>query len=258
MRGPLAVLAVSSIVVAVAVGCHSSLPSLPSSPPSLTSPLSPSGSPASLPSSSKQAGLPLPDAAALLKQSSTTTKNLKSVHLALAVTGKVEQMPVKTLDGELTNRPGAAAKGNATVKIMGSDVGIRFVVFGGHLYVALPGEGWSDFGPTANVYDVTAVVNPDTGLANMLADFIDPKVEARETIGGQQTIRVVGKVTADAVDKLVPQLAVTKRMACTVWVQESGDHQLVRATLEPSKDDSVQMTLSDWNAPVTVEKPAGA
>lgn len=199
----------------------------------------------------------MPDSVALLKESSVTTQHLKSVHLALSVVGNIEAMPVKTLEGDLTSEP-SAAQGHATITIMGSETGIKFVVFGDHLYVELPGAGWSDYGPTANVYDVTAIVDPDTGLANLLNNFVDPKVEARETVGGQQTIRITGKVTADAVNKIVPQLDATKRMSATVWVQESGDHQLVQLELDPSDDDSIQMVFSNWNAPVTVNHPAGA
>ncbi|MGH3967237.1 MAG: LppX_LprAFG lipoprotein, partial [Mycobacterium sp.] len=191
-----------------------------------------------------------------LKESSTTTKNLKSVHLVQSVAGKVAEMPVKTLAGDLTKEPIPAAKGNAKITIMGAAVDIQFVEFDRRLYVALPEEGFKDYGPTSNVYDVAAILNPDTGIANMLADFIDPEAEARETVGGQQTIRVSGKVTADAVNKIVP-LDATKRMSCTVWIQESGDHQLVQANLEPSKDDSIEMSFSKWNVPVTVDKPAG-
>lgn len=249
MRTLSVVLVGSSVVVAIVAGCSSS----PSSSP-VTSASTP---PSSSSTSSKQADKPLPDPAALLKQSSATTRDLKTAHLALSVTGKVQEMPVNTLEADLANEPAAAAKGDAKIAIMGTEVGIRFVVFGGHLYGSLPNEGWVDYGSTSKVFDVTAILNPDTGLANVLAEFIDPKVETRETIVGQQTIRVVGKITADAVNKLVPQLHATKRMACTVWIQESGDHQLVRATLEPGKDDSIQMTLSNWNIPVTVDKPAG-
>jgi lipoprotein LprG len=46
-------------------------------------------------------------------------------------------------------------------------------------------------------------------------------------------------------------------MPCTVWIQESGAHQLVQAKLEPSADNAIQMNLSNWNAPVTIDKPAG-
>jgi lipoprotein LprG len=45
-------------------------------------------------------------------------------------------------------------------------------------------------------------------------------------------------------------------LSATVWIQERGDHQLVRAKLEPSKDDSVEMVFSNWNVSVIVDKPA--
>jgi lipoprotein LprG len=192
---------------------------------------------------------------ALLKESSATTKELKSAHLLLSVLGKVPELPVQNLKGELTNEPGPAAKGGATVTVMDSDLDAKFVVFGGHLYAALHGDDWNDYGPTSKVYDVTAVLNPETGLANMLDDFIDPRAEARETVRGQQTIRIAGKVTADAVNKVVPQLQASKRMPATVWIQEGGAHQVVQIELEPSKGNTIQMAFSDWNAPVVVEKP---
>jgi lipoprotein LprG len=44
----------------------------------------------------------------------------------------------------------------------------------------------------------------------------------------------------------------------TVWIQETGDHQLVQAQLEKSPGNSVQMTLSNWGEQVQVSKPEGA
>lgn len=238
MRKLLAVMAVASVLVAPTAACSS-----PLSTPAASS-------------TAKKPGDPLPDPAALLKESSATTRDLTSVHLALALVGSIDAMPIKALDGDVTNEPNTAAKGTAKITIMGSGVDIEFVVFGGHLYALLPGSAWHDYGPASKVADVVSILNPDTGLANMLTNFIDPKSEARETVGDQSTIRVHGKVTADAVNKIVPPLGATTRMSATVWIQEGGAHQLVRATLEQSGDDSVQMTLSNWNAPVIVGKPA--
>jgi lipoprotein LprG len=249
MRKSLAVPAVASAVIALAVGCSSA-----SSPPSPSSPPLPPPSPSPTPSSSKHVGEPLPDPAALLKEASTTTDELKSVHLALSVTGKVARMPVTTLESDLTEEPKSAAKGKARITIMGADVGIEFVEVGRRMYVALPGVGFRDYGRAPEIWDVTAMLDPHAGLANMLAEFIDPTVEARETVDGQQTVRISGKVSADDVNNIVP-LDAAKRMPSTVWIQESGDHQLVQAKLGPSKDDFVQMALSKWNAPVTVNKP---
>jgi lipoprotein LprG len=225
--------------------------SSPASPSSAESPSS------SASSSAKQTDEPLPDPAALLKESSTTTKDLKSVHLVQSVDGKIAEVPFKKLEADLTREPSTAAKGSAKITVMGADVGIGFVEFGHRLYAALPGAGWRDFGRTSEVYDVAAILNPDTGLTNMLADFIDPSVEERETVDEQQTVRIAGKVPADTVNKVVP-LEASKRMMVTVWIQESGDHQLVKTKLEPGKDSSIEMGLSKWNAPVIVDKPAGA
>ncbi len=151
----------------------------------------------------------------------------------------------------------AAAKGNGKVAILGSEIDFQFVVFGGHMYVALPGATWVDHGPVTRPYSVTALLNPDEGLANVLNNFVDPKVKGRETVGSQHTIRVTGKVTPVAVNKFMPQLGATDRMPATVWIQEGGDRQVVEVSLEPSKGNFVEMVFSDWNEPVIVEKPPG-
>lgn len=44
-------------------------------------------------------------------------------------------------------------------------------------------------------------------------------------------------------------------MPGTAWIENGGEHNLVRAEIEPSDDSSIQLTLSKWNEPVTVTKP---
>ncbi len=208
--------------------------------------------------SSKDAGGPLPDATTLVKESATTTAELKSAHLALSVTGQIKNLPVKTLEGDLTTEPTTAAKGNATITMLGSDVDAKFVVIDGDLYAAITGDDYDNYGAADKIYDVAAILSPDKGLANMLAKLKDPKAQGRDTINGRQAVRVTGDAPADAVNSLAPQLKATASTPATVWISEEGDHQLVQAQLDPSAGNSIQMTLSNWNDPVTVEKPAGA
>lgn len=208
--------------------------------------------------SSKEAGGPLPEASTLVKESATTTAALQSAHLALSVTGQIKNLPVKTLEGDLTNKPTTAAKGSATIMMLGSDVDAKFIVIDGDLYAAITGDDYDNYGSADKIYDVAAILNPDKGLANMLANLTDQKADGRDTINGQKTIRVTGNAPADAVNALAPQLKATAPTPATVWIQEDGEHQLVQAQLSPSSGNSIQMTLSNWNAPVTVEKPAGA
>jgi len=207
-------------------------------------------------SSSKTSTEALPEAATLLTDSSQTTKDLESVYLDLTVTGQIEGLPVKKLTGDLTNVPSVAAQGNASITMAGSDVDIEFIVFDTVLYAALTPDNWIDFGPAADIYDPSAILNPDTGLANMLASFADPRSEATETINGVQTVRVTGNVSTDAVNKLVPQLKATAPVPGTAWIRKDGNHDLVQAKLDPSAGNDIKMTLSDWGKTVTVTRPA--
>jgi lipoprotein LprG len=206
-------------------------------------------------SSSSTSSEPLPDAAGLLQQSAQTTKGLKSAHLEITVNGKIEGLPVKKLTGDLTNVPATAVQGNATITMGGSDVDAGLVVIDGTLYASLSPNSWLDLGPAADIYDPSVILNPDSGLANILTNFSDPKSVSSETVNGVQTIKVTGNVSADAVNKLVPVKA-TAPVPSTAWIQKDGDHNLVQAEIDPSSGNSIQMTLSNWNTPVTVTKPA--
>src|SRR6201994_5158813 len=121
--------------------------------------------------------------------------------------------------------------------------GVNFVVADGDLFAAITAGSFQDFGPAKDIYDVSAILSPDTGLANVLANFSDPKADGRETVGGVATVRVTGNVSADAVNKIAPQIAATGPVPSTAWIQEDGTHQLVQAKLEPSQGNSVTMTL---------------
>lgn len=206
-------------------------------------------------SGSKQSGAPLPDGTSLVTQSADATKKVQSAHIALSIQGKIPGLPIKTLNGDLTTAPATAASGNATITLGGSDIDANFVVLDGTLYATLTPNKWSDFGKASDIYDVSVLLNPDSGLGNALANFSDAKAEGRETIDGQSTIKVSGNVSADAVNKIVPQFNATQRVPSTVWIQETGDHQLVRANLEKSSGNSAEITLSKWGEQVQVTKP---
>jgi lipoprotein LprG len=114
----------------------------------------------------------LPDAATLLKESSATTKAQTSVHLKLSVQGEIKELPIETLEGELTNKPAVAAQGTANIIFLGQRLeGVDFVVADGNLFGAITKGSFQDFGPAADIYDVSALLNPDTGLGNILANF---------------------------------------------------------------------------------------
>ena len=207
-------------------------------------------------SSSKESNAPLPDGAALLKDSDATTRKQQSVHLELTVTGKIPELPIETLSGDLTNTPAVAAQGKASIIAFGQTFkDVDFVVADGDLYGALTPGSFTNFGPAAEIYDVSKILNPDVGLANVLANFSGAKAEGRENVNGVDTVKVSGTVTAEAVNGLA-DVGATGAVPAIAWIKEDGDHDLVQAKLDPSQGNSVQMTLTDWGKSVTVTKPA--
>jgi lipoprotein LprG len=207
--------------------------------------------------SSKPEGPPLPDAATLLKQSSETTKSQSSVHLKLTVQGEIKELPIESMEGDLTNTPAVGAQGTANIVFLGQRLeGVDFSVVDGTLYAALTKGSYQDLGPAIDIYDVSSILNPDTGLANVLANFSDPKADGRETINGVDTVRVTGTVSGDAVNKIAPQTVASGAVPGTAWIREDGNHELLQAKLEPISGTSITMALTDWGKPVTVTKPA--
>jgi lipoprotein LprG len=208
-------------------------------------------------SSAKTANAALPDAATLLKDSQAATKAQQSVHLQLTVNGEIKQLPIASMTGDLTNVPAVAAQGKADIVFLGQKLeGVGFVVVDGTLFGAITPGSWQDFGPAADIYDVSAILSPENGLANVLANFSDPKTDGRETVNGVATVKVTGTVSADAVNKIAPQITATGPVPGTAWVADDDKHELIQAQLEPTPGNSVQMTMSDWGKPVTVNKPA--
>ncbi|MGV9801732.1 LppX_LprAFG lipoprotein [Mycobacterium sp. NPDC003449] len=209
-------------------------------------------------SSSEKSDAPLPDGATLLTEAAATTKSQQSVHLLLTVQGTLEGLPIEKLDGDLTNAPAVAAEGTADLIAFGQKIAdAKFVVADGNLYAALtPGDPLSNYGPAANIYDISAILNPETGLANILANFSDGKADGREEINGKEAVRVTGNVSADAVNKIAPQLKASGPVPGTAWITEDGDHSLLQARIEPTPGNSVTMTLTDWGKQVSVTKPA--
>jgi lipoprotein LprG len=190
-----------------------------------------------------------------LEQSAAYTKTQGSVHIALSTTGEVPGFRIKTLDGDLTNKPAVAAKGKAGA-IFGSPsdppTNIEFTVVDGNIYAAIGGK-WTALGSVDKVYPVGNILDPKVGLANILANIKNPVAEGREQIGGVNAVRIAGTVDASVLKGIYPD--VEHELPVKAWVREDGSHELLQSLIQVTPSAGIQITDSNWGEPVTVTKP---
>ena len=200
----------------------------------------------------------LPDGAGLLKDSSASVSNAKSAHFTLNVNGKIAALPVHKAEGDLTSTDGAAgaAKGTISMDFMGSLFEGDFVLVDNSLYFKGPtGDDWQKIPASlvTSTYDPGAILDPDRGIAKVLASVQNAKTEGTEDIDGVSTYRVTGKVTKDVVKDLVP--GIDSDVNITFWVRQDDGHQPVKASVKVADNASVDVTVSDIDKQVSITAP---
>lgn len=197
------------------------------------------------------------DAPALLSSAAEASKKVTSAHFTVAVDGKVPNLPVTKVDGDLQVKPVTQATGTATIDIGGASEG-KFTYIDGKMYAAILGDKYVDYGDGASIYDVSALFDEKRGIPNILTKVTGAKAAGTETIDGQETTKITGTVPATEIaaisgsrvdpDKSVP-------VPTTLWIQNSGDKQLVRIEVKPSTEGTITLMFSKWGEKVTVTKP---
>ena len=200
---------------------------------------------------------PLPDAKTLIDSSSKAARELHDVQLDLSVEGTVPNLPVKSVSAYLTNQPKVSGQGDAEVTFNGTQVKAKFVVVDAHLWAQFgAGQSYQDMGLAADIYDASAILDPNKGIANLISSVREPKVEGREQIGGTEAVRISGIIPGTALAGIVPKAALGDR-PLTFWVQEAAPNNLVRANVG-FDSGTLTVTLSDWGKKVTLLDPKTA
>jgi len=202
------------------------------------------------------------EANTLLKQAADAMKKVTGMHITLAVTGDVPNLKVTKLDGDISNTPQTVATGSATLLLGKSPQDAKFVYVDGHLYsdVGQPGT-YNDFGAGKSIYNVSVLLDPDKGLANILAKLQNAQVKGTEQVNGVATTKITGKSSADDVATLAGSKLTSADVTTvdtTVWIASDGSSHLVQLQISPTADTSVTLTMSDWGKQVTATKPPTA
>ena len=188
----------------------------------------------------------------LLASSATAMSDVTSAHFAITVAGQLPTITVQQAEGDLT--AAGDAQGTASIVQFGQLIEAEFVLVDGQLYLKGPTGGFTQV-PAAlagEVYDPSAILNSDTGVAKVLSSVTDPAIVGSD---GDNWV-VTGNVPADVVAGLVPGLSSDAAAEFTIAMAgaqlSSAVFTLAGADGKPA---TVTVSLSDLNAPLTITAP---
>jgi len=199
----------------------------------------------------------LPAADGLLKAAAADMKQVKTVKFDIDAEGTVAGLALRGADGVLVRE--GDAQGRAQVEQFGTLVELQFIVKGDKMYIKGPTGGYQEL-PLAlasNVYDPSAILDPDRGVAKLLETATEGRTEAREQVNGVDAYRVTAKLDPLVVGTIVP--GVTGDITGQLWIA-AGQPRLLRTSFTVpgsggSPGGKVTITLSDFDAPVTISAP---
>jgi lipoprotein LprG len=193
----------------------------------------------------------LPDGTRLLADSAAAMRTVKSVHFTIAAQGDTPGISLRYADGQLTQE--GSAKGTAKVDQGGKLVDQEFVIIGNTLYLRGPAGDYQKLPSSVAgaVYDPSVILNPDRGIAAVLASAKDAKTEAREPIAGVDSYRVSATFPKDSLGKLLP--GISKDTTGQVWLAVQG-LRLVEAQFRVG-NGLVSAHFTDYDTPVAINSP---
>jgi lipoprotein LprA len=199
------------------------------------------------------------DAATVLKSAADALGKVTGMHVSVAVQGNVPNLLVTKLEGDISTTPQTVATGTATVRVGQSPQDAKFVFVDGHLYSDLGKPGsYTDFGNGKSIYNVSVLLDPKQGLANVVSKLQGASEAGTEQVNGVATAKITGNSSADDIATLAGYKVTdkdVKTVPTTVWIASDGSSHLVQIQIRPTGDTSVTLTMSDWGKQVTATKP---
>lgn len=186
-----------------------------------------------------------PQARDLLRASADATKSLTSTHVIIALKGKFDRLgQAAVVDGDAQANP-LVVNGTVTYQ----DGSVAPLIVAGDAVSVKQGGVWNDVGATAALVP-PAIIDPRQGLPDLLDSAESPQLAGSETINGVDTNRVTATIPADRAKDLLPEAKGPADL--TVWTRKADDPVLVRVLIGLSGDQSIAVTLSNWNVPVNI------
>lgn len=193
----------------------------------------------------------LPPGDTLVKESAAAMGEIKTTQFLIQAEGEIAGLALRRAEGTLTRE--GSAKGTAQVEQSGTAVGLEFVIVGDEIHLKGPTGGYQTLPLTlaSSVYDPSAILDPDRGIAKVLGSATGVTTEASEPVDGKDAWRVAATTTGADLAGLIPGM--TNSIPARLWIADA-DKRLLKATFTLS-GGTVTVTFKEFDAPVTISAP---
>lgn len=191
----------------------------------------------------------VPEAAELMSAAADEMAGVETVRLVLAAGGGIPGIPLHAADAVVT--AAGDADGTATIELTGvGAVEVRFVLVGDTFHYQAVGA-WLQLPreDAAEIYDPSAILDPDRGVAHLLRTARDPEVTG--TRGDTEAYQVTATFAAADIAALVP--GVTEDVDGTLWI--GVDRPLLHEAEFDLSSGTVTAELSGFDEPVEISAP---
>lgn len=189
----------------------------------------------------------------LVRDAHDDTAALNSAHLRIDALGNTDKSRFVYAYGDLIEKPSAKAQGRIKGKVSGMLMETDFKVINNIIYAKPTGNTWIAMGKATDVYDISATLDPERGLAKIISEIQDPHGEGSENVDEVNTEKIVGKVSGEYL-KFIDAHA-DGDYDVVIWVERKNPHHLVRAMVYTKDNMQYQLDLSNWNVPVNISLP---
>lgn len=192
------------------------------------------------------------DAAQVMRQAAQAMGDLQSVAFTVESEGTT---PVIVKGGDLKLLRGGDAEGTLTVEQQGQNVEMKVVAVGESIYLDAGTGGWRKLPKAlaASMYDPSAVLDPERGIAKLLESAAGAEPQAVEKVDGVEAYRVGATLPKDRVSGLVPGIGAD--LEGQVWVNKA-DHRLVKVRgAFPEGKGAVVISFTEFDAPYEISAP---
>ncbi|RFU36444.1 LppX_LprAFG lipoprotein [Actinomadura logoneensis] len=192
------------------------------------------------------------DAGQVVRQASEAMGKVSSVGVTLRTQG---DSGLLVRGGDLRLLRNGDGEGTVQVSQSGAVGEMKLVALGDAVYIkGMTGKDWRKVPKVlaGTVYDTSAVLDPDRGVAKMLASLKDPKAQAEENVAGKDCYRVGGTLPQASIGKIVP--GIDGDVAGQLWIDKAS-HRLVRVKGNLAKGAAATIDFTEYDRPYKISAP---